>query len=99
MSDLFAKPGEDIARAAGVEHMPTGIAYVGTHHLQGARDCFRYAQEATRPSDVEGYLAKAAEHMHYAEGAMHAAMGQWREYNARLDRLVSFLNEHPEVTS
>lgn len=83
-----------MARQAGVEHLPTGSPYVGTHHLQGARDCFRWAQEATRPTDAEQLLARAAEHMLYAERAMHTAMGQWREYNARLDRLVAFLDAH-----
>ena len=92
--DLFALPGEDLARAAGVEHLPTGSPYVGTHHLEGARSAFKCAQEATRPGDIEGYLARAQEHMLYAERNMHSAMGQWAEYNRRLDRVIAFLNEH-----
>jgi hypothetical protein len=97
--ELTATPGEDAARTAGVERLPTGSAHVGTHHLEALLSSLGLAQAATRPGDIRGYTERVAEHLLYASRHLESVMGQWRELNARVDRAVAFLNEHPEATA
>lgn len=85
-----ASPAEEVQALKLPEYAGAGMV---THHLQAAVQDIELAEAATRPGDKSGYAQRAESHLLYARRATESTIAQWREYNARADRLIARLAE------
>lgn len=97
---MTESPGHLAARLANVERLPEHVHYIPTHHLDPAISDIGHAEHhlaENRLVQARLHIERAQERVMYARQSLKSTSARWRDYNERLDRVIAWIDAHPDA--